>query len=492
MTQSLTGSIQKKYEYSDYGQRSLDSKTEIINNEFGYNGEAHTADGLQYLRSRYYDPVTGVFISADSYRGEYSNPLSQNRYTYAHNNPYKYDDPTGHLPASGINKYASNALMDAGSGTSSNTTVKPLPKKTTSSIPTEGYRAINIDEAHARNQQNAFTGSFTLLGSTNKAPVKDTVVPKEESKATGEQESESIGTVTTIVTEHDNTQPNGVETYETQNTETKVIDIKDVTKAIISGAVMAGIGLAVMGLFAAASIAAPIAAVAAAAVSGFSQSFVDANVGALVENKTLEEYGKSQGYATLAEYQNKLFHDAAIGAVVGAVFATAVIFGSKLINNTVVKTVSQQALNQTDETAVVLSQGLDDGVQISDEFEEIIFQNITETNTNPLNGLPEDVGFDSFKAFKKEFGAAEQGYEWHHIVEQSQIKKSGFTPQQIHNTSNMIQVEKSVHHQITGYYNTKHFEFTYGESVRDWLSGQTFESQTEFGVKVLKGFGVIE
>ena len=100
--------------------------------------------------------------------------------------------------------------MDAGSGISSNPTVKQLPKKTTSSIPTEGYRANNIDEAHARNQQNAFTGSFTLLGSTNKAPVKDTVVPKEESKATGEQESESIGTVTTIVTEHDNTRKSKV------------------------------------------------------------------------------------------------------------------------------------------------------------------------------------------------------------------------------------------------------------------------------------------
>ena len=83
MTLSTTGSILQKYEYSDYGQRSLDSKTEIINNEFGYNGEAHTADGLQYLRSRYYDPETGVFISADSYRGEYSHPLSQNRYTYS-------------------------------------------------------------------------------------------------------------------------------------------------------------------------------------------------------------------------------------------------------------------------------------------------------------------------------------------------------------------------------------------------------------------------
>ncbi len=44
--------------------------------------------------------------------GEFSNPLSQNRYTYCHNNPYKYDDPTEHLPASGINKYAANALMD--------------------------------------------------------------------------------------------------------------------------------------------------------------------------------------------------------------------------------------------------------------------------------------------------------------------------------------------------------------------------------------------
>ena len=125
VTMSLTGSIQKKYEYSDYGERNLDSKTEILDNEFGYNGEAHTGDGLQYLRSRYYDPYTGVFISADSYRGELNDLLSQNRYTYAHNNPYKYDDPTGHLPINGINKYAATALMDGGDSTY---TPKPLKK----------------------------------------------------------------------------------------------------------------------------------------------------------------------------------------------------------------------------------------------------------------------------------------------------------------------------------------------------------------------------
>ena len=155
---NITTSLIKEYNEKTDEYVYLDSKTEIINNEFGYNGEAHTVDGLQYLRSRYYNPETGVFISADSYRGEYSHPLSQNRYTYAHNNPYKYDDPTGHLPANGINKYAANVLMDGGgSGTSSNTTVKPLPKKTTSNVTTDDYRSTNIDEAHAGNQQSTYT-----------------------------------------------------------------------------------------------------------------------------------------------------------------------------------------------------------------------------------------------------------------------------------------------------------------------------------------------
>ena len=388
MTLSLTGSIQKKYEYSDYGERSLDSKTEIINNEFGYNGEAHTVDGLQYLRSRYYDPVTGVFISADSYRGEYSNPLSQNRYTYCHNNPYKYDDPTGHLPASGINKYAANALMDAGSGTSSNTTVKPLPKKTTTNVTTDSYRATNIDEAHARNQQSAFTGAFTLLGSTNKAPVKETVVPKEETKATGEQENESIGTETTIVTEtHDNTQPYGVETYETQSTETKVVDVKDIAKGILSGVVMAGIGMLIAGAFALTAISAPVAAVATAVVTGFAGAYVNAGVGALVENKSIEEYGRSQGYQTLKDYQNKLLKDAFIGAAIGAtvaVVAAAVIYGSSLISNSVADDVANAVVNQSDETAAVVSQSADDLAQMGDEI-TVVKDKMNEISSNVIN-----------------------------------------------------------------------------------------------------------
>ena len=187
MTLSLTGSIQKKYEYSDYGERSLDSKTEIINNEFGYNGEAHTADGLQYLRSRYYDPVTGVFISADSYRGRFDNPLSQNRYTYCNNNPYKYDDPTGHLPASGINKYASNALMDVGSGTSSDPTVKPpLPKPV--------KKPVN-------QQQNTNYNSGMLLRDVGRTPsVKTEAVMFDDGGDAGENsDDDDIGDKAAVI-----------------------------------------------------------------------------------------------------------------------------------------------------------------------------------------------------------------------------------------------------------------------------------------------------
>jgi hypothetical protein len=89
-------------------------------------------------------------------------------------------------------------------------------------------------------------------------------------------------------------------------------------------------------------------------------------------------------------------------------------------------------------------------------------------------------------------GSPGEGNAWHHIVEQSQIKKSGFDPTQIHNTNNLIAVDKATHAKISGYYNTSTFQFTNGLKVRDWLAGQSFEAQYEFGLKVLRDFGVIK
>lgn len=36
-------------------------------------------------------------------------------------------------------------------------------------------------------------------------------------------------------------------------------------------------------------------------------------------------------------------------------------------------------------------------------------------------------GFDNFNALKKNLGPAGKGKAWHHVVEQSQIQKSGFS-----------------------------------------------------------------
>ena len=112
--------------------------------------------------------------------------------------------------------------------------------------------------------------------------------------------------------------------------------------------------------------------------------------------------------------------------------------------------------------------------------------------TDTISGLPENQGYGSFKELKNEIGTAGKGNDWHHIVEQSQINKSGFASEQIHNTSNIVAIDHSTHMKITGYYNTKSFDFTNGLSVRDWLAGQSYETQYEFGINILRIFGVIQ
>jgi hypothetical protein len=101
------------------------------------------------------------------------------------------------------------------------------------------------------------------------------------------------------------------------------------------------------------------------------------------------------------------------------------------------------------------------------------------------------IEFESFNDLKKYLGSPGEGNQWHHIVEQSQIGKSGFSVSKIQNTSNIIAVDKTTHAQISGYYSSKQ-AFTGGMTVRDWLAGQSFEAQYKFGINVLKNYGVIQ
>jgi RHS repeat-associated protein len=58
--------------------------------------ERDNETGLDFFEARYYASTQGRFTSPDSYFGLAVNPQTLNLYSYVHNNPLKYIDPTGH------------------------------------------------------------------------------------------------------------------------------------------------------------------------------------------------------------------------------------------------------------------------------------------------------------------------------------------------------------------------------------------------------------
>ncbi|MCO8213951.1 RHS repeat-associated core domain-containing protein [Streptococcus suis] len=87
--------------YNLYG--ATKQTTDTTGNPFAYNGETRDMTGLDYLRARYYDSQAGTFLTADSYPGSQTDPLSQNLYAYVQNNPANYTDPSGHIGRPNIN-----------------------------------------------------------------------------------------------------------------------------------------------------------------------------------------------------------------------------------------------------------------------------------------------------------------------------------------------------------------------------------------------------
>ena len=64
--------------------------------DFDFTGQRKAGFGLLDYNARYYDPVLGRFISADTVVPSAYNPQAWNRYSYTANNPLKYTDPSGH------------------------------------------------------------------------------------------------------------------------------------------------------------------------------------------------------------------------------------------------------------------------------------------------------------------------------------------------------------------------------------------------------------
>jgi RHS repeat-associated protein len=92
-------------------------------------------------------------------------------------------------------------------------------------------------------------------------------------------------------------------------------------------------------------------------------------------------------------------------------------------------------------------------------------------------------GFSSFSAAKSGLGPAGEANVYDHIVEQSQMGKSGFSSEQINNAENLNPVPSGLNQIKANYYNSIQ-PFSNGLRVRNWLAGQSFEDQWNFGMSV--------
>ena len=145
----LNGSVAESYSYDPFGEITAEGKegtsktpleaqndNGLSDNDvlWGYNGEEYIEEvGLQYLRQRHYSPETGTFTSQDTNEGDLTNPLSQNRYIYAENDPVNGNDPGGDKKKAKktSTKKTNKKTTKSSSKSSKKTTAKKNTKKTT-------------------------------------------------------------------------------------------------------------------------------------------------------------------------------------------------------------------------------------------------------------------------------------------------------------------------------------------------------------------------
>ncbi|MCR4408536.1 MAG: RHS repeat-associated core domain-containing protein [Anaerolineae bacterium] len=89
----IPGSRVSYYPYGETRTGSLAS----LPTDFGFTGQRNEGTiGLYDYRARFYDPVLGRFVQADTVVPEPGNPRDLNRYAYVRNSPLRYTDPSGH------------------------------------------------------------------------------------------------------------------------------------------------------------------------------------------------------------------------------------------------------------------------------------------------------------------------------------------------------------------------------------------------------------
>jgi hypothetical protein len=85
----------------------------------------------------------------------------------------------------------------------------------------------------------------------------------------------------------------------------------------------------------------------------------------------------------------------------------------------------------------------------------------------------------------------EEGYQSHHIAEQTAAKNSGFPNSQIESAENKVRVPTVKHWEITNWYQTPNKDFK-NLSPRDYLKDKDWSERQRLGQDALRLFGVLK
>ena len=486
------GAVTQEYAYDAYGYINAD-EFGIQAPFYGYNGEEQNPfTGLQYLRARYYAPQNGGFITQDSFSGVLDDALTQNRYTYAGNNPVNNIDPSGHRYVKGIE--IGDNLKSSSAKKQPTTSGRPLSPGLTGAVvkkTTTSKKAPAISGSIAANAALSAARAGVPVGASS--AVVNAI--RQEPYISIQNASGQTVTVPSHFSNIAEAAKNFIRRVcdaEMQRIETQRA-VEQAQQKILSDTVHSA-GNAISAFYKAWNAnanywhdyynnATNVGDFLYGGVNYFTYGLID-GINKSYQQRHQEMLDDFTLY-NIANWGLSGIPDRVKGAIAPEDplslqhwldSFSVVMIGYGLYQGYQFANAPANTIN----TAHPVT-----GTGMLDDFAD-------DTVNKEMSSLPANQGYASFDQLKNAVGTAGDGNDWHHIVEQSQIAKSGFSAEQIHNTSNIVAIDHATHMKITGYYNTKSFDFTSGLSVRDWLSGQSFEVQYEFGVGVLKNFGVIQ
>jgi hypothetical protein len=113
------------------------------------------------------------------------------------------------------------------------------------------------------------------------------------------------------------------------------------------------------------------------------------------------------------------------------------------------------------------------------------------------NGYEEFANYGDFvkgdlalEPVEKRFGAADDGYQYHHIVTQGGANAGNIPAEQLQNTDNIVRIPTLLHEAVTGEYSSVK-EGT-NMTVYEWVQTQPYDVQRAEGLKILRDLNILK